>query len=274
MDSLQTLRHHRDVVALETFSVQTLDVTSMLKKVMPDIKSHFSNFVARFSANDKPIPLSRDQRNFIKLVEKHNFVDISPLAVVVPEGFDADFVVLGNVLHQAADHALKVRDLLNTYTTYLAMLITNEFQRFETKNSVQVYQGMQTERDQVLKELGALFKPGSHETKRQYGQVVTRNKDWEIVFGEVDALSKQMNSVDRTALNHKVKEAGQLMDKVISMLKDGKLESSAPEVAQELAEGAFQIASELEFFSVIYYRVMAYVTSVNTSVDKITEILK
>jgi hypothetical protein len=274
MDSLQTLRHHRDVVALETFSVQALDVTSMLKKIMPDIRTNFSNFVARFSANDKPIPLSRDQRNFLKLVEKHNFVDISPLAVIVPEGFDSDFVTLGHVLHTATEHALKIRDLLNTYTTYLAMLITNEFQRFETKNSVQVYQGMATERDQILKELGALFKPGSHDTKSTYGRVVTRNKDWEVVFGEADSLSKTMNSVDRTALNHKVKEAAQLMEKVIQMLKDGKLESSAPEVAQELSEGAYQIATELEFFSAIYFRVMGYVTSVNETVDKITDVLK
>jgi hypothetical protein len=274
MDSLQTLRHHRDVVALETFSVQALDVTGMLKKMMPDIKTHFSNFISRFSSNDKPIPLSKDNRAFIKLLEKHNYVDLEPIAVDVPEGLDVDFLAFAHILNSAVDHAVKVQQLLNTYTTYLAMLITNEFQRFETKNSVQVYQGMAAEREQILKEMGACFKQGSHETKAKYGDMIQRNKDWELIFGESDKLSKTINSVGRDALNSKVKEAAQLMDKVIQMLKDGKMESTAHEVAQELSEGAYQIASELEFFSVVYYRVLGFVTAVNSSAEKVREILE
>ena len=273
MDSLQTLRHYRDVVALETFSVQALDVTTMLKRMMPDIRTHFSNFVARFSATDKPIPLTRDQRMFIQLLEKHNYADLAPLGVTVPEGLSVDYLAFAHILKQASDHAVKVQQLLATYTTYLAMLVTNEFQRFETKNSVQVYQGMATEGEQILKEMGACFKPGSHETKASYGDVIARNKDWELVFGEADSLSKQMNSVDRTALNKKVKEAAELMDKVIQMLKDGKMESSAHEVAQELSEGAYQIAQELEYFSVVYYRVLGFVTAVNATVAKVREVL-
>lgn len=273
MDSLGYLKHHRDVVALETFSVATLDVNAMLKNIFPEIKRHFLEFTSRFSSNDQPIPLSRDQRAFMRLLEKHNYVDIAPLGVFVPEGLTVDYVSFAQALKRGVDHAVKVQDLLNKYTTYLALLITNEFQRFETQNSAKVYDGLQAEREEILKEIGACFKPGSHETKAKYDEVVKRNNDWPIVFGEIETLSKTINSVNRGVLNKKVREASELMEKVITMLKAGKMEGSAPEVAQELSDGAYQIASELEFFSVMYYRTLAFVTAVNASTDKVTEVL-
>jgi hypothetical protein len=274
MDSLGYLKHHRDVVALETFSVATLDVNAMLKNIFPEIKKHFFEFTSRFSANDAPIPLSRDERAFVRLLEKHNYVDIAPLGVYVPEGLNVDYVSFAQALKRGAEHAAKVQDLLNKYTVYLAMLVTNEFQRFETQNSAAVYKGLQEEREEILREIGGCFKQGSHETKRKYDEVVKRNADWPIVFGEIETLGKLTNSVNRNVLNTKVKEATALMEKVINMLREGKMEGSAPEVAQELSDGAYQIASELEFFSVMYYRVLAFVTAVNATTDKVTEVLK
>jgi hypothetical protein len=274
MDSLQTLRHHRDVVALETFSVQALDVTGMLKQIFPDIKKHFLDFTQRFSGTDKPVPLSRHQASFMKLLERHNYVDISPLTVYCPEGMKGTYLELAAVLKRGAEHSAKVMDLLNQYTTYLALLITNEYQRFSTENSAKVYQGLQEARTSLLKDIGACFNPGRHDTTMKYGEAVARNKDWELVFGEVDTLSKLSNSVSREKLNAKVKEATQYMEKIVQMLKDGKMESTAYEVAQELSEGAYQIACELEFFSTMYFRVMAFNTSINESVDKITDNLK
>lgn len=274
MDSLQTLRHHRDVVALETFSVQALDVTGMLRSIFPDIKKHFVDFTSRFSSNDKPLPLSRDQRRFVSLLAKHSYTDLVPLSVYVPEGLSADYLTFAQALKRGVEHAVKVQDLLNTYSTYLAMLVTNEFQRFSTENSAAVYKGLQEEREQILRDIGACFKPGSHDTQIKYGDAVARNADWSLIFGEVDTLSKLTNSLNRNVLNQKVKETTHLMEKVIAMLKEGKLESTAHEVAQELSEGAYQIASELEFFSVMYYRTLAFVTAVNSTVDKIEEVLK
>lgn len=274
MDSLQTLRHHRDVVALETFSVQALDVTGMLKSIFPDIKKHFLEFTARFSGTDKPVPLSRHQAAFMRLLERHNYVDIGPLTVYCPEGMKGSYLELAAALKSGAEHAAKVMDLLNQYTTYLALLITNEYQRFSTENSVKVYQNLQEERERILKDIGACFNPGRHDSTIKYSDAVSRNKDWELVFGEVDTLSKLSNSVSREKLNAKVKEATQYIEKIMQMLKDGKMESTAHEVAQELSDGAYQIACELEFFSTMYFRVMAFNTSVNESVDKITENLK
>lgn len=274
MDSLQTLRHYRDVVALETFSVQALDVTGMLKNIFPDIKKHFLDFANRFTSNDKPVPLARHEAAFIKLLSKHNYVDIGPLTVYVPEGLDTDYLTLAAALKRGVEHAAKVQDLLNKYTTYLALLITNEYQRFSTENSAKVYAGLQEERESALKDIGACFKPGDHSTVKKLADVVGRNKDWELIFGEVDTLSKLTNGISRDTLNKKVKEATGYMDTVIKMLQAGKMESTAHEVAQELSDGAFQIASELEFFSSMYYRVMAFAESVNASVDKLTENLK
>lgn len=273
MDSLKQLRHHRDVIALEAFSVPTLDVNLLLKQVFPEIKHHFLEFTSRFTANDKPIPMSHGQYAFVGELSKHNYVDIVPLTSYVPEGLIVDYLSYAQALSRAVDHAVKVQDLLNTYTTYLAMLITNEHQRFSTQNSVAIYQGLQEKREEILREMGSCFKQGSHETDVKYGDVVKRNADWPYVFGEIDSLSKQINSVNRKVLNQKVKEATELMEKVIAMIKEGKLENSAPEVATELSNGAYQIASELEFFSVVYYRVVGFVTAVNSTVDKVQNIL-
>lgn len=274
MDSLATLRHHRDVVALETFSAPMLDVNAMLRNVFPDIKKHFLEFTSRFSSNDTPIPLSRDQRSFVQLLGKHSYVDIAPLSVFVPEGLNVDYLSFAQALKRGAEHAVRISNLLNTYTTYLAMLITNETQRFSTENSAAVYKGLQEDREEILRQIGGCFLAGSHTSTVKYGDAVARNADWPLVFGEVDTLSKLTNGVNRNLLNQKVREASQLMEKVIAMLKDGKMAGSAPEVAQELSDGAYQIASELEFFSVIYYRVLAFVTAVNSSVEKVESILK
>jgi hypothetical protein len=241
---------------------------------MPDIKKHFLDFSQRFSSSDKPVPLSRNQASFVKLLSRHNYVDISPLTVYVPEGLIVDYLSFAQALKRGAEHAVKVQDLLNKYTTYLALLVTNEYQRFSTVDSAKAYENLQAEREEILREIGGCFKEGDHTTMVKYGDAVTRNKDWELVFGEVDTLSKLTNSVSRDKLNAKVKEASNLMESVIKMLRDGKMESTSHEVAKELSDGAYQIASELEFFTVMYYRVMAFAIAVNQSVDKITDNLK
>lgn len=269
---LNSLRIQRDTVALE-FNVGG-QLSSFFTNVIPEMINTFKGFAPSVDSGQPPIALTNDQRSFLKEISKHTYLDLAPLTVYVPEGMCVTYAEYVERLDVSVDHAMHVIDTaLAPFTTYLSQLISNSDQRFDSKAHDTIFSLMEQGRKQANVAIGECFKRGSTQTQVKYSDAIARNADWESVLHNCDHLSNEMNRIDRKMIQKKVKECAELLDIIMAKAKRGEFNDASEVVVKNIAEGTFQIASELEFFSVTYYRVAAQLSAVNSTMEKLREIL-
>lgn len=262
----------REWLALEAEHSTSINFSDLIHRFLPNARGILAGLVSRFQASEEGIVLSRDQRAFMKVVDEHKYLDLSPIVAYVPEGLDTTYQHYANVLGAAVDHAVKVQTLLTDYSTYIASLLTNHDVRFSNQDSSGTYKGLEAQRAQLNLELGKCFRNGSHNTEVRYGDVVERNSDWSLVFHAAAQLTDKMNGVNRKVLAKTLQDTSHLMDRLIEMAKKDDFKGASPTMLSELADGAFQLASEVEFFAVIYYRVLALSTAIDSTTKNILKL--
>ncbi len=271
--SSTTLRLSRDLVALEAFS--TTDVVGLLKRVFPNIKSEFGSFMARFAPNEPGLALTGSQKSFLHDLGKHNYADVMGLSAWTPEGLNVTYLEYALVLDAAVEHAAKLMDsVLVPYSGYLSALLTNTTAKFSAENITLNYKAMAKDRDLLNTNLGKCFAPGSNKAVATIGRVIKRNADWPAVFTASDALVQTMNKIDRVALKKKIEECTDLLERISGKIKREEFEGVSPNVLENLADGAYQVASELEFYSITYYKVLALTEAINRTVKHFGEVYK
>jgi hypothetical protein len=269
------LRVRRDLVALEVFSIA--DVTGLLGKVFPTIQAEFNGFVGKFASTgqDENIKFTTKERDFLKEIATRPYMDIESLHAHVPEGLAVPYLQYLDSLELAVRHASAVmEDVLAPYSVFLAQLVTNTEQKFDSKRIDQTYPNLAKERDSFNKSLGGCFTPGSNKAMVKYGDVVNRNADWREVFRRSEQIVTMINKVDRRALDKKIVECTKLLDVIMAKIGRDEFEGVNPQVVSNLAEGAYQVASELEFYSVTHYKTEALAAAIGRTVAHVLEVFK
>lgn len=266
---LNNMRIQSKQVSLEAFSGG--DIKSLLTNTFPGIVEDVKSFFNKFSPNEPGIGLTSNEYAFIKDLSKHSYLDISPLTAYVPEGLDVTYLEYSEVLLGVVDHSVNILSILGEYSAFISQLINNNDGKLST--SPLLRQGdLEKARAKLNSELGKCFKHGSTKAEVNIGTVIKRNADWEHVFKNTAGLSKLINSVDRKFLNKKIQECATLLDVVIEKSKRGELEGMSPQALSNLSSGVYQVASELEFFSITYFRVLAFTTSVDRTIKHFEEV--
>ena len=268
-----SLQIERNYIALEADGLVMPNIPALLARVLPEAKAAFSGLISRFAPSEPAIPsLNRQQREFVEVTKKFRYLDLAPIVAYVPEGLNVSYAHYANVLAPIVTHVEGVEKLLNTYVTYLAMLVTNRDHRHSMVDSGWMFKSLEEQRATFNNDLKSCFENGSHVTEVKYGDVIERNSDWPQLFVTVQQLSDKMNSVNRKSLQKATADAVHLMDKVTEMVKRGELKDGSPAMVKEIADGAFQVASELEMFAVTYYRIVALTTSIEDTMKNVLRI--
>jgi hypothetical protein len=268
-----SLRIQRDRLALEAMS--GADIKALLTNSFPAFITEVKGFFNQFSPDQSGIRLTSRQNEFLHDLKKHNYLDIEALAAFTPEGLSVTYFEYSSELLIAAMHASRVlTGPLSAYSIFLSQLITNKDNRLSTLSSAKVHRELATAREDINKKLGACFKKGSTATDSTLGKVTERNSDWQHVFQNTENMLHLMNGVDRKALNKKVAECVELLDKVQDLIKNDQFEGVSPQAFESLSSGAYEIASELEFFAAIYYKVEAFSNALNRTTEHFYSVFK
>lgn len=278
---LNILEHRARLVALEAYTTES--VLDLVRGVAGDISANFGDFVARFSAAQPGLRLSGSRQAFVGEMTKHSYSALRPLVCYVPEGLKVSYLDYLQVLLPAAQRAADYTPaLLNSFSLYLANLVNNR-NAFGTAGPLRVKisnpagevtpAGLKDGREELLQRLGKCFKAGSHETASTLGAVVARNNDWSVVLKQADELAQTLNRVDRKALQKKSQECVDLLNIIAKMVERNEFKDASPEVAKALSDGAFEGASEMEFFSSVYFRSLALTEALNATTANLLSIL-
>lgn len=251
------------------------NVQSALVSVFPDFIQPFKDFSARFTTDAPVTALTSKQNKFLGEVQKRNFADIEAVGAYVPEGMKTTYLEYIAALKPAVNHAAGVLStVLGSYMAFLSQVITNEDVRATTKSFDKDFKEWEKIRIEANDAMGACFAHGSTRSSVSIGQVVDRNSDWQHVFHDGHALFVTMNGVDRAKLKKKVKECEDLLDIVMRKLRNNEFTNVTPQTANNLAEGAYAAACELEFYAAVFFKTQVLYTCVNQTVDHFDEVFK
>jgi hypothetical protein len=264
-----TLKHQRDLVALEAFSVP--DLSGLVRKVFPTIEGSLKGF-RNFFTSQPAVGMTSKQSEFVKTIEKQRYTNIMSLTAYVPEGLKVTYLEYARALFPAADHAAGSVKLLDDYALFLSLLVSDKLAIHDTTSRNKVFVELATKREQLLKDMGACFEKGSTRTDRKIEDVVQRNADWPEVFKHVGDISTVMNKIERKHLNKKIEECTELLERIGQKIERGEFDKVSPEVILDLSDGAYQVASELEFYAAMYYRTQALATAVDRTVAHVKKV--
>lgn len=266
------LRLRRDLVALEAFTVS--DVTGLLRKVFPSIASQFSSLKGDLGSDTPPIKLNGQSHDLVALLSAHKYTDIDVLTVSVPEGLKTTYLEYLGPLEFAVEHTSKVLGALDPFIEFLGQIVNSADERLSSTPIDGSFEAIAKEREAINIALGKCFAVGSSKAQAKYGSVVERNADWTRVFQKSSELVERIGDIPRAELNKKVATASALLNTVLTKLNRGDLDDVSPQVVKNLADGAYQAACEVEFYSVTYYKVHALAGALDRTTDTLLKTLK
>lgn len=237
------------------------------KGLMPSISNAFSGSNA-LEKLPKYQGLGRDHRKFLERVNLHSYGSLREFKAFAPAGLNTTYLNYLGLLSQAVDHVLQFQPkTINPYLIFLAQLTSSRNAALSTDSHEAENKALQATRAEFDKQFATMFRTNVHETVTKVGNVIERNADWPEVFQKSLELATKIEGLKLTTIQHGVKQAEDYLDIIFHLAQTGKLESATPEVLNAIAEGAYQVASELEFLSVIYYRCLTVNQAIKDTMD-------
>jgi hypothetical protein len=266
----EELQVQRDL-ALESMMVS--NPFERLTNLLPIAVSAFKHMLGLMST-DAPAanPLTGDQAKFVKTVASRNYLNLSQMPARVPEGMKGTYLAYLHVLTEASTHASQVVDRLSAYTLFLGTLINEHGAELSTRFDRAQYSALLAARNDHTSMLATLVQPGSVKVDTTYGAVVERNADWKPIFEGLNLVANQINSVNKRTINKKVEEAAQYLEIIERKVGRGELAHISPQMVTEIAEGAFQMGKEVEYFVAVWYKVQALTEAINATVLQLNKV--
>lgn len=248
-----------DIDSVTDNNVATEGVSELLVKVMPGINNGFKTILNTIKPTSIIEVLFEDSLEVA--LGKVNYVSLSKLDLPVPEGLQVKYLTYLEALESSTRRLVDLPKNLEDFTRYVAGILTNHDSRVSTVSQDNLFRELDSSRGVAYAAISSCFNGGTR-AKRKYSELVDRNADWPVVESKVKAVVKELNQYDRSDLIDKAKHLHSLLQKVEQTSKRGGFDLANPNVLKTLAEGAFQLASELEYLSVLYYRVLGLTKAV------------
>lgn len=257
----------RKNVSMELLALDKLSLKDIVQKFLPSVSRNFHGLIGFVDSKEQPIKLTKGYKDLEKILNNYTYVQLSRMVVYKPEGLKSKYLDYVNTLATAVDYALLTPAKLNDLTTLLATVINNTAPVANIKANMSKYKLYEDERERVNKAVGSHFQLNSRDSRGAYSTVVERNADWQPILSTATIMMDKMNSVDRRLINKKVKDASELIDTLMRMIKDDRIKGLTEEAVTELAEGAYQVARELESFAVTYHRVSEFINLIPDTIE-------
>ena len=251
-------------------------VSELLKTTMPSLVNGFQALVNTIKPKETVMALTVKEAVLLNRVEKITYINLADLMLPVPEGMQTKYLTYIAILEDAIEYAQGIAANLEEFTKWVAKIITNASMRNDTARHDNRWRKMQDEREVRYKAIGSCFGTTNND-KLKYSKLLDRNADWHEVINRAHGLTKAINKIDRTELLKQSKHVQSLLEKVLETSKRNGFDATSPEVLASLSEGSFQIASELEFYSVVFYRTSTFLNRLEAAIatlDKSTSLKK
>lgn len=220
--------------------------------------------IERFTAN---------QVLFTDYLKSNNYASLRLLKATTPEGMTATYMEYLDVLEAGVAHMKRITsDVLQPYVIFLAQLVSSKDAAKSYNTNAHIYTKLAENRSKIYSDMSACFSK-SHDTRTTYGDVVDSNAAWAKVIVRMNKLTHEINSLRTDEVTHLMKQADDYLKIIHGYIEKEQLQEITPETSKSLSEGAYQVGLELEFYSIIYYRVLSLGNAINQTMNDLNRIL-
>lgn len=239
-------------------------LTGFFPDFLQKIKTSFTNSNQALDEETLTVEFSKGEKSVLKEISKYSYMDISELATVVPEGFTSDYLSYLDHLETLVSRMEEtLPKVLTPYRTYLSVFLTNKDAKISTRDETRVFNELKKSRDALIEKTNTFFKTGNYTAKTKIRQVVKRNADFQTVFARTNRLLERVNAIKLKDIKGTTNQCAAILDSILEKLEKKTFDNISPEAARNLAEGAFEMAREVEYFAVCYYALRSYFSSVS-----------
>ena len=260
---LKSVKHDLSYIALEASVLSNMVDT--IKSVFPDMLANLKN--SFFSTQNLPniqIQMSSDHQFIVKEIKAFPFTEYGNLSVAVPEGFKGDYVSYLKELINATDSLKELSNkIIKPYYVYLSVFLSNKDAKKSTHNNDSFYKQINASRDKVSKDIGKFFNPTDPTAKLKVNKLIHNTGGVKDVSEFSTLLKSHIDKVDISEISKMSNQCLDLLAMIVDEINKGNITNVTPEITTNLSNGAYEVAKELEMFSVVYFRIMGAIGGVD-----------
>lgn len=268
---LTQLRLHREIIAMEEFTLAS--VKEMAYRLIPNIIGEMRGFMTSIKPSQSAIQLTSKQKDFVKAISKHAYLDLTPLQIFVPEGLNVSYNEYCEALKPSVQYVSTILTVLGDYKTYISRLLSSEDEVKSTDYAKFKFESLSGSIEKLSASTGKCFKKNDHTTEVKYGTALHNNNEWAEVFSQVNEMVTTIEAIKRTEMLKMIEDTSKLLDMLQNKIKRHEIDNISYEMLAKISDYTYVVACHLEFYSVTYFRTKTLAESINQTVDKVEGII-
>ena len=255
----------------ESLSTMSRNMLHNLVNFVPQILDNIHSFRQSFLDDTSNIRLSSENRKFTEVIARIPYISMENDRAYVPEGLKTTYLKYLSTLQSAPAICREAQTgVLPEFKRAVAKLVSAPSLGGEIDVPViRLLRERAKLRDDYNEELNKHFDKAGQNTVVMIKNVIERNNDWTQALHLLETSSKEMMAINRGQLLKQVDEVSDLLRHVISKAKSGGYDDMSPENIMMLSEGAYQMATEIEFYAVMHYRFTVLNVAINDTKQNI-----
>jgi len=270
-EMLDELKQLRAELSQEAFDLSKL--TGAFKKIADKVKDLFTVGSSIANIDGKIGMLPKDQTKFIKLVNSMPYPSIIKVEAFVPGGMNATYLHYLEALLPATEHYKKIQpQVMDPYNQYLGRLLSDRKFSKSAGDDKRLVNDLARGRQHYMDAMAKCFGRNLITTNTTIGAVISRHADWATVFTKLNAAISNMEQVKISDLKNTLHQCTEIIELIIKELQSpGADKAFSQEAAARMSDYSYEVAKELEMYSLTYYRVLSLKGAIELTMGSIRE---
>lgn len=252
-DKLAECLFHKGTFALE--GVDTKFFTGMFKGLIGAVKN-VTGYLTEFLSFEKKGALTIGAHQFAQAIKPIPYASVSEINAAVPEGLKSTYLEALQAISKSVDRVPTGIQHLEQYLSYLSAAVSDHRLTTSFADDKKFIATCAAERKACYDAIGKHFTAGSYKANQKIKDVLKKNGDWEKVIEITNDLVRRMESVDREQIDRKINQCSVYLSLLAKNFDEDGDRKVSQEAAKRLGDLTENIAREVEFFSLTYYRVL------------------
>lgn len=238
-----------------------------LKSFFPSVLARFKEVAVIINVSDcgiKPIEVkySKDQKKVIQALQDTPYTDLIRFPIQVPERLNVKFVDAIPVYSDMIDHMHEtMTKTVKDFRVYIGSVLTNKDSKISLKDNKGLYKKIEETRTELEQRIAKMYSDRNDRAIRHFDEMFSRNSEVEKLYAAAEQFKKRVDAFDLNSLKDQTSMCVVILEDIINQIDSGKIETLSPEACVNLSAGVFEIAKEVEFFSLNYFRLLTFITA-------------
>ena len=266
-DYIEKLRNDVERVKEEEISIESFLDT--LKKVIPNTIKNFLGFSKSVDVKKSNLYTldSKDLRD-LKNITNQKYLDITDSICYIPPHYTGTYIQYCELLDKFSLYSSNLIKNMSYFEENIGIIIsTKNGSLKDFSKDVKVYNQWKVEREELKKELAALFTSKSTSDKTSYSQVIRRQSDWFDIDKSLSTIAKRVNDIDSKKIKDNIKILSDHLVEIKAMLEKGEIDNSNKSIVNLLSVGCLEIAEQIEFYALLRFQYDILFTAVTDTIQ-------